>query len=152
MTSKPTKIAGRPTEWTFEKAQAFASDVLTYVKDHPTCYTIGEACSELGWYEDILGHIQRSHKCQFEDILLSKEILKARCIKMGMMNITNATMTIFNLVNNYDMVNTNVKSDITSKGEQVRSIPAISWVTGEIEQPEEDNQKLLSNEQNPKND
>jgi hypothetical protein len=33
---------------------------------------------------------------------------------------TNPTMTIFNLVNNFDMINTNTKSDLTTKGKEIK--------------------------------
>lgn len=144
---------GRPTEWTLEKSTEFAADILKYIKETEDCYTLGEACVECGHYEDVISYIKKFHKCEFEDILLAKDIIKNRVIKLAMQNKVNTTMSIFNLVNNHDMINTNTKSDITSKGQAVNSVPLIEW-TQDTEHEDLTNQKSLNDgkETEAKND
>lgn len=100
--------------WTLEAAEKFADDILKYAIDNEECYTLGEAAVECGEYEDVIKYLQDKFEIEFRPIKKAREIIKGRCLKLGMQGKTNATMTIFNLVNNFDMINTNQKSNNTN--------------------------------------
>jgi hypothetical protein len=108
--------------WTLEKTEEFCDKVLKYVQDNHNCYTLGRATIECDEYEEVISYLENKFKTEFKSIKKAKTILKQRCIELGMDGKTNPTMTIFNLVNNFDMVNTNTKSDITTKGKSINSI------------------------------
>lgn len=106
--------------WSFEEADKFCNDVLNYVQNNNNCYTLGRAAIECGEYEEVISYIENKFNLEFKSIKIAKGILKTRCLELGMEGKTNATMTIFNLVNNFDMVNTNTKSDLTTKGKEIK--------------------------------
>lgn len=106
--------------WTLDVAEEFCQKVYEYARDTQDCYTLGEAAVECGEYEAVLWYLQGKFKVEFDSILKAKEIIRNRCIKLGMNGKTQPTMTIFNLVNNFDMVNTNTKSDLTTKGKEIK--------------------------------
>lgn len=112
--------------WTIESANDFFDRVLEYVKEKKGCYTLGEAAVECGEYEEVISYLigkySNNDDFNFKSIKQAKDIVKARCINKGMNMETNATMTIFNLVNNFDMVNTNSKSEATLKVEEKKQI------------------------------
>jgi hypothetical protein len=105
--------------WTLEKTEEFCDKVLKYVQDNINCYTLGRATIECDEYEEVISYLENKFKTEFKSIKKAKTILKQRCIELGMDGKTNPTMTIFNLVNNFDMVNTNTKS---TKGKSINSI------------------------------
>lgn len=113
-------------KWTLEYSTEFASNVLKYVREHEDCYVLGEAIVACGSYSEIISYLNKQYG-EFEDLIIAKETIKNRCLKGGMTGKLTPAMTIFNLVNNFDMVNTNTKSDITTKGKAIQSIPSIKW-------------------------
>lgn len=99
--------------WNKEEAEAFCEKVYDYALSNDGCYSISDAVSKCGGYETIIYYFSQKFGEEFESIKTCKEIIKARCLRKGMNMETNATMTIFNLVNNFGMVNTNSKSEQT---------------------------------------
>jgi hypothetical protein len=106
--------------WTLDAAEEFCSDVLKYVQTHESCYTLGRAAIECGAYEEVISYLEHKFDIEFKPIKIARGILKTRCLELGMDGKTNPTMTIFNLVNNFDMINTNTKSDLTTKGKEIK--------------------------------
>jgi len=103
--------------WTLEKAEEYCEKVYQYAVDHEDCYTLGMAAVQCGEYEEVITYIQKKFEIEFQSIKKAKQLIKERCVKLGMQGKTNATMTIFNLVNNFDMFNTNAKQQVSAKVE-----------------------------------
>lgn len=105
----------KPETWTLEASNEFLDKVLKYVKETDDCFTLGEAAVECGEYEEVINYIENKFGQNFKSVKRAKEIIKSRCIKQGMQFKTQPTMTIFNLVNNFGMVNTNQKNNNTNE-------------------------------------
>jgi phenylalanyl-tRNA synthetase alpha subunit len=73
------------------------------------------AAIECGEYEAVIPYLENKFDIEFNPIKKAREIIKNRCLRLGMNGKTNPTMTIFNLVNNFDMLNTNAKQQVTAK-------------------------------------
>jgi hypothetical protein len=104
--------------WPIGEAEKFADAVYQYAKDNKNCYTLGQAAVEVGEYEEVISYLEKKFEIEFQSIKKAREIIKNRCLHLGMDGTTNATMTIFNLVNNFDMLNTNAKQKVEAKVEQ----------------------------------
>ena len=104
-------MAGAPignsnaSKWTLESAQSLCDDISEYVKNNKECYSITEACVELGYYETLLDYFRTKFEntIDFEPIKRAFDIIKARLLKNGIKGDTNATMSIFVLKNNHGM-------------------------------------------------
>lgn len=101
--------------WTIEEANKFADALLVYAQINEECYTLGMAAIECGEYEAVIPYLENKFDIEFNPIKKAREIIKNRCLRLGMNGKTNPTMTIFNLVNNFDMLNTNAKQQVTAK-------------------------------------
>lgn len=129
--------------WTLEKAEQFCNDVHQYVLDNENCYTLGRAAIQCDEYEEVISYLENKFNIEFKSIKKAKTILKQRCIELGMEGKTNPTMTIFNLVNNFDMVNTNTKSDITTKGKEIKPYVIVpEGIANEILKDVQDNNEV----------
>lgn len=87
-------------KWTEEQAEKFVNSVYKYVKDNEDSLFIGEAVTELGYYRTLWNYL--SEKFDFDTIKRVESILESRLVKLGLTGITNPTMTIFTLKNNYN--------------------------------------------------
>ena len=68
-------------KWTFEESEKFYTDVLDYVESHKDCCSITEACTFLGYYDELLGYIQKKHESiDFSPIKKATNIIKQRII------------------------------------------------------------------------
>ncbi len=91
-------------KWTLEESNKFFDKVLDYVLKHDDCCSMSEACSELGWYEELFVYIQNKHKTvDFKPIKKATELIKQRLIKKGLNSEYNPTMSIFILKANHGM-------------------------------------------------
>jgi hypothetical protein len=91
-------------KWDLETSKKFIDDVYQYVLDTKDCVSIGEACCELGQYEELISYLQNKHSEQdFKAIKKAKGLIGSRILKKGLKNEFNATMAIFTLKVNHDM-------------------------------------------------
>jgi len=104
-------------KWTIEESNKFLNTVYEYVKSHSDCCSLSEACSELGWYEEVFIYIQKKYSnVEFQPIKKASEIIKQRLIKKGLKNEYNPTMSIFILKTNHGMqdrqvIDQNIKTE-----------------------------------------
>lgn len=112
-------------KWNIKESQRFFEQVLEYIQKNEECSSMSEACSALGWYEDIFCYIQNKHKSiDFKPIKKGMEILKHRIIKKGLTNKYNPTMSIFILKNNHGMEDKQVQD----QNVKTLDIPPIKFV------------------------
>jgi len=109
--------------WTLDKATEFCDSVLDFVIDNPKSRSLSEACTELGYYEELISYLSNKFNTEFKSIKRAKDIVKNRLVSQGLDGEANSTMAIFILKNNHNMKD---RHDVTS-GEKpmTQSIPVV---------------------------
>lgn len=128
-------------KWTKEKAEKFFNDALTYIKENKEIYLLEQIAEYLDTYPEIFSYLLKKYQ-DFQAIKRKIDsILKSRVIDKGYSS-GGATMSIFILMNNYDMVDKRHLSGETKPTVNV-DIKAL---------PKEDQKKLLKAMFNNNND
>lgn len=132
-------------KWTLEVATEYINRVLKYVEETDDCFTLGEAAVKCGEYEEVVFYLEDKFPNEFNSIKKAREIIKARCLKQGMLFKTQPTMTIFNLVNNFGMVNTNQKNNNTNENKTTLDVNLNGLTNKELDDAAEKIAKAIGN-------
>lgn len=94
-------------KWTEEKAEQFCDSVFDELVKNKKIHTVNAACVAVGSYETQLHYLEDiypDNKQVFESLKKIKSIAKERLTERALNNECNATMAIFILKCNHDMV------------------------------------------------